>query len=197
MKIKRIFLSVLGLMLLGIGVGFALISKLGVDPNSVFVTGLANQLNITYGISSFIINGTILTIVYIIDKSYVNISSILGMFLVGFTVDGFLMIYNLLYIIPISNIVIRLIFLFLGIIILSTGIVTYINQNLGIAAFDSISEIISRKRKIDYKYVRMTIDTTMMILGWLLGGSIGLGTVVIALLTGPTVKLVRRIMKVE
>lgn len=192
---KRVTLSIIGLILCGIGVSLSLTSDLGVDPNSVFVTGVANQLNTSYGVSSLIINGSILLAVYFIDKTYVNISSILGIFIIGFSVDSALVIYNVLGFVSVNNIVLQIILLLLGLIIMSIGIVTYINQDLGIAAFDSISEIISRKYKLDYKYVRISIDNMLMIIGWLLGGVIGLGSIVIAILTGPSIKFIRNKMK--
>ena len=74
---------------------------------------------------------------------------------------------------------------------MSCGIATYIKADLGVGAIDLISEIISRKSKMQYRLVRVIGDVAFVVIGFLLGGTVGVGTVVAAFLTGPTVQLVR------
>ena len=77
----------IGLILCGVGVALFLYSGLGVDPASVFELGIANVLHISYGTSSALINVIILAVVLIIDRSYVNVSSVLAIFGIGYTAD--------------------------------------------------------------------------------------------------------------
>ena len=74
---------------------------------------------------------------------------------------------------------------------MSCGIATYIKADLGVGAIDLISEIISRKTKVQYRLVRVIGDTAFVVIGYILRGTVGVGTVVAAFLTGPTVQLVR------
>lgn len=194
MKGKKVFLKILiasiGLALSGIGVGIFLYSGLGVDPASVFQTGLSHTLNITYGNASALSNLIILVIVFIADKSYINISSFLAIFLIGYTADftqGILS--NIILSQPIFSI--KILMLLLGCFIMSIGIAAYIRANIGVGAIDMVSEVISDKCHFDYKKVRVLSDIMFVVVGYLLGGKLGIGTIFAAFLTGPFVQLVR------
>ena len=187
---KRTLVSLVGLILCGVGVALFLYSSLGVDPASVFELGIANVLHISYGTSSALINVIILTIVFVIDKTYVNISSVLAIFGIGYTADLVRMFLNML--IPGNlNLVVKILLVFLGLMIMAVGIATYIRADLGVGAIDLISEIISRKGNLQYRSVRIVGDISFVIIGSFLGGTVGLGTIVAAFLTGPAVQFVR------
>lgn len=187
---QRILIAAIGLVLSGIGVGIFLYSGLGVDPASVFQTGLSNTFNITYGNASALSNLIILVIVLIIDKSYINISSFLAVFLIGYTADFTQsMINHIIYTQPV--LIIKILMLFIGCFIMSIGIATYIRANLGVGAIDMVSEVISDKCHLDYKKVRISSDIMFVVVGYLLGGILGIGTIFAAFLTGPFVQLVR------
>lgn len=194
MKSSRFILTSIGLVLCGLGVSLFLASGLGVDPNSVFVTGIANKFSISYGVSSFIINGIIILMVGLIDSRYVGIGSILAVFLIGFSVDLFLVLFDTIGVFNNLNLLLRLMLSAGGLLIISFGIVIYINQDLGVAAFDSISEIISKKSGVNYRIIRIIIDLSMMSIGWYLGGVVGAGTVFISLGTGPSVQYIRSLL---
>ena len=83
----RILMAIAGLMISGVGVGIFLYSKLGVDPASVLELGLGNVFHISYGTASALTNVVILAIVLIVDKSYINLSSLLAIFGIGYTAD--------------------------------------------------------------------------------------------------------------
>ena len=85
--VKRTIVSLIGLIFCGIGVALFLYSGWGVDPASVFELGVANVVHISYGTASALINVIILAIVFVIDKSYINISSVIAIFGIGYTAD--------------------------------------------------------------------------------------------------------------
>lgn len=188
--VLRIIMASIGLALCGIGVGIFLYSGLGVDPASVFQTGLSNVFNITYGNASALSNLVILVIVFIVDKKYINISSFLAIFLIGYTADFTkVMINSFIYTEPIF--ILKILMLVVGCFIMAIGIATYIRVNIGVGAIDMVSEVISDKGKLDYKKVRITSDVLFVVIGYLLGGTLGIGTIFAAFLTGPFVQLVR------
>lgn len=187
---KRILTSLVGLILCGVGVSMFLYSGMGVDPASVFELGLAKVFRISYGTSSALINVVILLIVFFIDKNYINISSLIAIFGIGYTADFVRKILSIL-IQGEPNLILKLVLILIGLFIMSCGIATYIMADLGVGAIDLISEIISRKSKMQYRLVRVIGDVTFVVIGFLLGGTVGVGTVVAAFLTGPTVQLVR------
>jgi hypothetical protein len=187
---KRILTSLVGLILCGVGVSMFLYSGMGVDPASVFELGIAKVCGISYGTSSALINVVILLIVFFIDKSYINISSLIAIFGIGYTADFVRKILSIL-IQGEPNLILKLVLILIGLFIMSCGIATYIKAELGVGAIDLISEIISRKSKVQYRVVRVIGDVAFVVIGFLLGGTVGVGTVVAAFLTGPTVQLVR------
>lgn len=187
---KRILTSLVGLILCGVGVSMFLYSGMGVDPASVFELGIAKVFGISYGTSSALINVAILLIVFFIDKSYINISSLIAIFGIGYTADFVRKILGIL-IQGEPKLILKLALILIGLFIMSCGIATYIKADLGVGAIDLISEIISRKSKMQYRLVRVIGDVAFVVIGFLLGGTVGVGTVVAAFLTGPTVQLVR------
>lgn len=188
--VLKIIVTLIGLAIAGMGVGIFLYSQLGVDPASVFQTGLSNVFGISYGTASALSNVIILMIVFIIDKKYINIASILAIFAIGYTADFTSVVLSIIFPNELS-LVVRIIMILVGTVIMAIGIATYIRAELGVGAIDLISEIISDRSKMTYKFVRIIADLSLVIVGYLLGGEIGVGTVVAAFLTGPVVQFVR------
>lgn len=188
--VRRTFVSLIGLILCGVGVAVFLWTGLGVDPASVFELGIGKVFHISYGTSAAVINVVILIVVFFVDKAYINISSILAIFGIGYTAD---IVSNLLQNLnfEMSNLIVKLILVAVGLTIMAFGIATYIRADLGVGAIDLISEIISEKAKLQYRVVRIVGDVSFVAIGFLLGGTFGIGTLVAAFMTGPTVQCVR------
>lgn len=187
---RKLVVSMVGLIICGIGVGIFLYSSLGVDPASVFELGIANVCHISYGTSAALINVVILAIVFVLDKSYINLSSLLAIFGIGYTADFMNRLLGL-FLKGELPVVVRLVMIFLGLMIMSTGIAAYIRADLGVGAIDLVSEIISHKLHVSYRVVRVSVDVAFVAVGFMLGGTVGVGTVIAAFLTGPAVQFVR------
>ncbi len=187
---RKLVVAMLGLMICGIGVGIFLYSGLGVDPASVFELGVAKVFHITYGTASAAINVIILVIVFFLDKSYINISSLLAIFGIGYTADFTNFILGL-FLKGEQHLAVRVIMIVIGLLIMSAGIAAYIRADLGVGAIDLISEITSNKLKVSYRGVRIAADITFVIVGFLLGGAVGIGTLLAAFMTGPSVQFLR------
>ncbi len=188
--IRKLIVAMAGLIICGMGVGIFLYSGLGVDPASVFELGIGNVFHISYGTSSAAINVVILAIVFFLDKSYINIASILAIFGIGYTADFVNFVLGI-FLKGEQHIIVRLILIIIGLLIMSTGIATYIRADLGVGAIDLVSEIISNKLKISYRGVRVSADVAFVVIGFLLGGSVGIGTVLAAFMTGPSIQFLR------
>lgn len=180
---------VLGHVLTGIGVGIFLYAALGVDPVSVFVDGFAKQIGASYGTASMIYNAAVLLIVLFIDRRYVNIASVLAVFLIGYSADAATALLGLIKIkLPL---VVNLLLILIGCAVMSIGIAAYTSAKLGVGAGDSMSQLISDKTRLAYRWVRIGCDVLYVVVGWLLGGTVGVGTIVGAFLTGPMVQFFR------
>ena len=185
----RILVAALGLTLSGVGVGLTLCAALGVDPASVFETGLAGIMGTSFGTAAAIVNAAIIAIVFFVDKKYLNISTLLAIFLIGYVADGTRALYALLP--SAGSVLIRALVLLFGVCVMALGVAVYTTPGLGVGAIDLVSQIISDKTGWVYRYVRVASDVVFLLVGWLLGGSVGAGTVVAALLLGPLIQLFR------
>lgn len=200
----KILVAIVGLMISGVGVGIFLYSQLGVDPASVLELGLGKVFHVSYGTASALTNIVILVVVFLVDKAYINLSSLLAIFGIGYTADFMKFILNSV-IKGELNLFVRIIMILIGCVIMAIGIATYIRADLGVGAIDLVSEIISNKLKFSYRVIRVVCDITFVVSGYLLGGTVGVGTVVAAFLTGPAVQFVRphvykvtdKILKIE
>lgn len=192
-KFLRICIALSGLIFCGLGVGSFLFANLGVDPASVLMDGIGKTFQLTYGTSSAIINSLILVIVFLVDRKYINISSILAIFGIGYTADfaNKVLLYFLGSEIGLPA---KVCLMIGGLIIMGIGVATYIQAELGVGAIDLIAEIISDKTKIQYRIIRVSSDAILLISGYLLGGAVGVGTVVAVVFTGPIVQFVRPFM---
>lgn len=185
---------VIGLVILGLGISFLLNANLGVDPASVFISGIAHQLNSTYGIAAMVFNAITLTICYFIKKEYVSIGSIVAAFLVGYSVDIILPIVIQLNLM--QSFITQLIFTFIGIAIMAFGVALYIDADLGVGAADIIAEIIHERTKIEYRWVRITSDIVFCVIGYFLGGNFGLvGTISAVFLLGPLIQVSKKLIQ--
>lgn len=184
----RIIVAALGLTLSGVGVGLTLSAALGVDPASVFETGLAGIIGTSFGTAAAIVNAAIIATVFFVDKKYLNISTLLAIFLIGYVADGTRALFALL---PPVGLIIRALVLLFGVCVMALGVAVYTTPGLGVGAIDLVSQIISDKTGWVYRYVRVASDLVFLLVGWLLGGSVGAGTVVAALLLGPLIQLFR------
>lgn len=188
--IRKLIVAMAGLIICGTGVGIFLYSGLGVDPASVFELGIGNVFHISYGTSAAVINVVILVIVFFLDKSYINIASILAIFGIGYTADFVNFVLGV-FLKGEQHMIVRLILIIIGLLIMSTGIAAYIRADLGVGAIDLVSEIISNKLKISYRGVRVSADAAFVVIGFILGGSVGIGTVLAAFMTGPSIQFLR------
>ncbi|MEW4414218.1 YitT family protein [Clostridium sp. AN503] len=186
----RVLVAVIGLMISGVGVGIFLYSQLGVDPASVLELGLGNVFHVSYGTASALTNIVILGIVFFVDKSYINLSSVLAIFGIGYTADFTSFVLDH-FIRGELDLVVRIVMILVGCLIMAIGIATYIRAELGVGAIDLVSEIISAKLHRSYRMVRIVGDISFVVIGFFLGGTVGIGTVVAAFMTGPAVQFVR------
>ncbi|MDO4566891.1 MAG: hypothetical protein Q4B42_06120, partial [Oscillospiraceae bacterium] len=156
----------LGLTLSGIGVGVFLFSSLGIDPASCFETGVSLLCNISFGSAAALINLIILTVIFFIDKSYINISSLLAIFLIGYVADGVRCALEALFLSGLG-LVWRIVFILIGSAVMAIGVGAYTTPRLGVGAIDLVSQIISDKLHLTYRWVRVAGDVLFVVLGWL------------------------------
>ncbi len=185
----------IGLTIAHLGVSMFLVSAMGTDTFTVFIQGLALTCQKftgtsfpTVGTVHVIILCLIMVIMLFTTKGYIKPGTVICAFCGGPIIDFFNWII-LPFVNESSHIAIRAIVMVLGCVILSIGMSVVINSEAGTGPNDLIAIVISDKLpKIQFRFVRIGCDVFFIIIGFLLGGVVGIGTVVAAFLTGPLVQ---------
>lgn len=170
----------IGLVILALGITMTIKGyKLGIGPWDVFHVGLYRNFGLTIGTWSiltglFIVGGTAIVL-----KELPKIGTWLNMILLGVFIDLFnWLLPNFEHIIP------QTIIFILGVGVMSYGVGVYMSPNVGAGPRDSLMLVFVEKFGFSIKRVRTAIEVLVALVGWLLGGPVGIGTVIIALLIG-------------
>lgn len=169
-----------GLIIVALGISMTIKGyRLGVGPWDVFHVGLYQNFGLTIGTWSILTGLIIIVATAIVLKEWPKIGTWLNMLLLGLFID----IFN--WLIPDFQLFIAQFIIFvLGVIIMGYGIGVYMSPNIGAGPRDSLMLIFVEKFGFSIKRVRTSIEVIIALLGWMLGGPVGIGTVIIALLIG-------------
>ena len=202
MKTKRILMSVLGVIVGGISVGFFKLAAFGVDPFQSFMSGMEKLIPIDFGTLYVIVNACLLLFALVFDKHYINIATMVNLFLLGYVVD---FSHNtLLTIFPEASMVVRIVCFIFGFVVLCFASSLYMTADLGVSTYDAIALILTNKWKLGkFKYIRIATDLVCVILGavlFILGKGefkdiptfIGVGTILTAFFMGPLIDFFNR-----
>ena len=190
----RVVLLLAGLCVAHLGVTLFLQSDLGSDPFNVFVQGLFRGIPwpafaaMTHGRTHLLVSLVILLVLLAVDRSYVGIGTVLCMALGGPIID----VYTL-WLSPVIHgglpLPLRLALLVAGCVILAFGMTIVIRSRAGTGPNDLVAVVLSDKLRKPFGPVRIGVDLTFALVGLVLGGVVGLGTVICAFLVGPAAQL--------
>jgi uncharacterized membrane protein YczE len=200
--VKRLVILFIGLTIAHLGVTFFLLSNLGSDPFNVLIQGIANLLPLTHGTCHQIVCFLIVGILLVIARSYIKTGTFICMFFGGPIIDFFTYLLGGI-INDSSSMVIRYISLVLGCFILAFGMTIVIKSEAGTGPNDLVGVVLSDKTKKPFGICRVIVDFSFVIIGVILGGVFGIGTIVCAFLIGPIAdrflpiseKLVQKLLK--
>ncbi|QHA93019.1 YitT family protein [Bacillus sp. N1-1] len=183
-KIIRWGFFFVGLAVLGLGIAMTIKGKtFGIGPWDVFHYGLFKQFGLTIGSWSIITGFIILACTSLYTKSLPQLGAFLNMLLLGLFIDFFL------YILPdpVTLLSQGIVFI-VGIVVLGYGIGLYVTSGLGAGPRDGIMLLIVEKTGWRIDWVRNGIEIAVLLLGWLLGGPVGIGSIVIAFMLGKMIQ---------
>ncbi|GEK32773.1 YczE/YyaS/YitT family protein [Kurthia sibirica] len=176
---------VTGLAVLAFGVALTIKGqRYGVGSWDVLHVGLFNTFGLTIGMWSIIIGLIIIIISALVLRTLPKIGTIANMLLTGTFID----IFNAL--IPeVHTASIQLLYFVLGVIILGIGDAIYIAAGLGAGPRDSLMLIAVDKMKLSITVARTGMEFFVAVAGYLIGGPIGLGTVIMVFALGPVIQI--------
>lgn len=189
---KRVILLLIGLTIAHLGVTLFLLADLGSDPFNVLIQGLFRFLPwpgfMTHGYVHMGVSFLIILVLLVVDRSYVRIGTLLCMFLGGPIIDVFTILLGSL-INAQSAMALRLVALVAGCVILAFGMTIVIQSKAGTGPNDLVAVVISDKTRWKFGVVRICVDVCFALAGFLLGGTVGLGTIICAFLVGPAAQI--------
>ncbi|MGH4125201.1 MAG: YczE/YyaS/YitT family protein [Clostridium sp.] len=185
--IKRLILFFIGMSIIQIGVALFLKTNIGSDPFTLFTQGLAFLLKKTPGNANMIILFVLFCIILLVERTRIKIGTIICVVGVGPIIDLGVKAVSF-FPIASSNIAIKILLVVFGCILIAIGFSILSASNLGVAPNDIIAFIIKDKTNLEYRWIRMALDVSFLIIGFALGGIFGIGTIISALLTGPLIQ---------
>lgn len=184
---RRIIMTVFGVLIAGFSVGMFNFSSFGMDPFQVFAHGAWKHMPIGYGMFYTILNLIMLVFMFIIDRRKIGLGTFINIFLLGYVVEFSSLFFNTQ--IPNPTLGIRILFLIIGIIILSFGSSLYFIGDLGVSTYDAVALIMSDRKVARFQYCRIATDLICTSIGFILGATVGLGTLVTAFFMGPIISM--------
>ena len=190
----RILLLLVGLTIAHLGVTLFLQADLGSDPFNVLIQGLFRRipwpagLQVTHGRVHIGVSLLIILVLLFVDRSYIRIGTVLCMALGGPIIDMFTVVLkNVIH--RESPLPWRLFCLVLGCVILAFGMTMVIRSEAGTGPNDLVGVVISDKLHRKFGIVRIVVDVCFAGIGFLLGGTLGVGTIICAALVGPVAQV--------
>ena len=181
--------SALLLGLIGYGLSMAMMvrAELGLDPWDVFHQGLALRTPMTIGIASAVV-GVAVLLAWIPLRNRPGVGTVANVIVIAVTVDAGLAILATPTSLPVR------VAMMVGAVVLNAiSTVLYIGAGLGPGPRDGLMTGLVVRTGLSVRLVRTTIEATVLTIGWLLGGTVGVGTVLYAFGIGPLVQFFVRI----
>lgn len=187
----RVIILLGGLVIAHLGVTLFLLADLGSDPFNVFVQGIFRSISkltdasfITHGRVHVVISLIIVVVLLFVDKSYVKIGTLLCMICGGPIIDFFSLLLNPIFASN-NSLVLRIAANILGCCILAFGMTIVIKSEAGTGPNDLVALVISDKSHKKFSVIRVIVDIVFALTGLVLGGVLGIGTIICAFLVGP------------
>ena len=203
--IKRLILFFIGMSIIQFGVALFLKTSIGSDPFTVFTEGLAMALNktglkdlsivqmisgraeVTPGVANMVILVVLFIGILIVDMKRIKIGTLICVFGVGPIIDLGVKVVSY-FPVESANIFVKMLLVLLGCFIIAVGFSIMSESDLGVAPNDIVPFIIQDKTKIEYRWIRIIFDGVFLLLGFVLGGKVGIGTIISMLSTGPFIQ---------
>ena len=190
---KRIIIFLIGMSIIQFGVALFLRMNIGSDLFTVFTQGLANTLNnlvvnATTGTANRIILIVLFSIILLLNKSHIKIGTMICVVGVGPIID---LGVSMVSILPVEsyNYLLKMFLIALGCFIIAIGFSMLSATKVGVAPNDIIPFIIKERTNWEYRWIRILMDAVLLISGFMLGGTVGVGTIIAMATTGPFIQL--------
>lgn len=178
--LKRSPKFIFGLIMLSIGIVLMKRANIGMNPWGVFHTGIENATGIPLGWVIQIVGILVLLLSIILIKTKVGLGTILNILVIGTIIN----LFEILFTYEPTVVLYQGILFTIGLFLITFGRSMYISSDLGPGPRDGLFVGISRITKFETKYIKPIIEAIVLLIGYLLGAIVGIGTVISVLLSG-------------
>lgn len=185
---KKLSLTMIGVIIMGIAVSASVYSGLGTDPCTCINLGISHKIGMPFWLWQSIANLIIFIFPILFNRKLIGFGTVANMFFVGIIADALRSsVYHMFLPQQPASFGIRIGFMLAGVLLLCIGASFYMVAGLGVAPYDSIPLILTEHLHFRFHWIRMAYDITAVIVGWLLGSTVGIATVLIAFGLGPII----------
>ena len=182
-KFSTFFFLCLGLILFGLGEGLLIVSFAGASPWSVLAQGISLNTNLSIGIITILVSIAVLFF-WIPLNQKPGIGTILNAIIIGLMID-----VCINYVPTPENYSYQILLAIVAVLTVGLGGGIYLVANLGAGPRDGLMVGLQKKTNLPIATVRGSLEITVMSIGWYLGGTVGVGTLLFAFGIGPCVAL--------
>lgn len=183
MWIRRFVQLQLGLCLFGFGAALMVRSNLGLDPWNVFHQGLSLRTGMSLGVVS-ILMGVAVMLMWVPLRQKPGLGTLCNIVVIGLSLDASLAVLP-----EVSTLAARIGLLASGVVLTAAGCAAYIGAGMGTGPRDGLMVGLNQRLGWSIRVSRLMIEIVVLASGWLLGGSVGAGTVAFAVAIGPLVQV--------
>ena len=186
-SLRRIFGMIAGVVIIGIGIAVFKFSHLGNDSISVLNLRLAELAGLPFGIENILMNLFLFVPQLLWGRRYIGLGTVINSLCIGFVVtatgDVLTTVFGTADTLPL-----QLFWVAVGVLVVALGCSLYQTADLGVAPYDSLSLMLADRLPVPYFGCRVFTDALCAVIAYLLGGLIGLGTLICAFGLGPFVQ---------
>ena len=182
-KISTFLFLCFGLTLFGLGEGLLLVSLTGASPWSVLAQGISLHIDLSIGVITFFISLLVIFLWIFLDQKP-GMGTILNAVIIAFMID-----LSINFIGTPNNYFSQLLMAIISVLLVGLGSGFYLIANLGPGPRDGLMTGLQRKTNFPIATVRAFLEISVVLTGWYLGGTVGIGTLLFAFGVGPAVAL--------
>ena len=182
-KFSTFFFLCFGLSIFGLGEGLLIVSFTGASPWSVLAQGISLKVNASIGIITFFISIFVISLWVFLNQKP-GIGTILNAVIIAAMID-----LCLNYVSTPESFILKIILAVAAVLLVGIGSGIYLVANLGPGPRDGLMTGLQKKTNLPIAAVRAFLEITVVSIGWYLGGTVGIGTILFAFGIGPAVAL--------
>jgi uncharacterized membrane protein YczE len=192
-RLKRYINLSAGVFLFALGIVISIQANIGYAPWEVFHVGLSLTTGLSIGVAS-IIAGIVVVIIVTLSGEKFGLGTVFSIVVTGLFIDMIMYIG----LIPISSdLITGIIMLIIGLFIISIGSYLYMKSAFGAGPRDNLMVVLNRKTKMPIGVCRSLVELAVTIAGWLLGGMVGIGTIISVVVIGFFIQIIFAVFRFD